>query len=227
MDKEIPLAGVMKKTMFTGIIQALGTVRGIAKKGADATIEIEGNINTDEVHLGDSIAVNGACLTVIAMAKNRFSANISAETMERTNLKLIHTGDKVNLEKALRMTDFLGGHLVLGHVDETGFIREKAVKSSSIIFGVEISPKTERYIIEKGSVTIDGISLTVNKLDKRRLYVNVIPHTAGVTTLGFRKIGDMVNIEADIIGKYVERFVRFPQEQEDKKAERFDWSALT
>ncbi|MDR2861719.1 MAG: riboflavin synthase [Syntrophobacterales bacterium] len=224
MDKEISLSGAMKKTMFTGIIQALGTVRSITRKGADAVIEIEGDINTDEVRLGDSIAVNGSCLTVIAIAKNRFSANISAETMARTNLKLIHGGDKVNLEKALRMTDFLGGHLVLGHVDETGFIRERAAKSSSIVFGVEISPKIERYVVEKGSITIDGISLTVNKLEERRLYVNVIPHTAGATTLGFRKIGDMVNIEADIIGKYVERFVRPAPEQE--KAERFDWSSL-
>ena len=212
--------------MFTGIIQALGTVRGIARKGADATIEIEGNINMDEVRLGDSIAVNGACLTVVAIARNCFSANISAETMERTNLKLIHAGDKVNLEKALRMTDFLGGHLVLGHIDETGFIRERTVKSSSIIFGVEVSPEIERYIVEKGSITIDGISLTVNKLDKRRLYVNVIPHTAGATTLGFRKIGDMVNIEADIIGKYVERFVHPSHEQGNKKAGQFDWSSL-
>lgn len=226
MDKEFFLSGALKKTMFTGIIQALGTVRGITRKGADATIEIEGDINTDEVRLGDSIAVNGVCLTVIAIAKNRFSANVSAETIERTNLKLVHAGDKVNLEKALRMTDFLGGHLVLGHVDETGLIREKTVKSSSIIFGVEISPKAERYVIEKGSITIDGISLTVNKLDKRRLYVNVIPHTAGVTTLGWRKVGDMVNIETDIIGKYVERFVRPAQEQENKRGGRFDWSAL-
>jgi riboflavin synthase len=226
MDKEFFLSGALKKIMFTGIIQALGTVRGITRKGADATIEIEGDINTDEVRLGDSIAVNGVCLTVIAIAKNRFSANVSAETIERTNLKLVHAGDKVNLEKALRMTDFLGGHLVLGHVDETGLIREKTVKSSSIIFGVEISPKAERYVVEKGSITIDGISLTVNKLDKRRLYVNVIPHTAGVTTLGWRKVGDMVNIETDIIGKYVERFVRSAQEQENKRGDRFDWSAL-
>jgi riboflavin synthase len=223
-DKETFLSGAMKKTMFTGIIQALGTVRGIARKGVDATIEVEGNIGMDEVRLGDSIAVNGACLTVIAMGRDRFTANISAETLERTNLKLLHAGDRVNLEKALRMSDFLGGHLVLGHIDETGFIRERTIKSTSVIFGVDISPKTERYIVEKGSITIDGISLTVNKLDKKRLYVNVIPHTAEVTTLGFRKIGDIVNIEADIIGKYVERFVRPPQEQE--KAERFDWSSL-
>jgi len=225
MDENFFLSGAMKKTMFTGIIQALGTVRGITRKNADATIEIEGNIGMDEVRLGDSIAVNGVCLTVTAISGNRFSANVSAETMERTNLKLIHGGDRVNLEKALRLTDFLGGHLVLGHVDETGFIRERAVKSSSIIFGVDISSKTERYIVEKGSITIDGISLTVNKLDKKRFYVNVIPHTAGATTLGFRKIGDMVNIEADIIGKYVERFVR-PAGQENKKTEQFDWSSL-
>ena len=225
MDENFFLSGAMKKTMFTGIIQALGTVRGITRKNADATIEIEGNIGMDEVRLGDSIAVNGVCLTVTAISGNRFSANVSAETMERTNLKLIHGGDRVNLEKALRLTDFLGGHLVLGHVDETGFIRERAVKSSSIIFGVDITSKTERYIVEKGSITIDGISLTVNKLDKKRFYVNVIPHTAGVTTLGFRKIGDMVNIEADIIGKYVERFVR-PTGQENKKTEQFDWSSL-
>ncbi|HQA83008.1 MAG TPA: riboflavin synthase, partial [Syntrophales bacterium] len=168
----------------------------------------------------------GTCLTVTAAAKDRFSADVSAESLERTNLKGLHVGDKVNLEKALRLTDFLGGHLVLGHVDETGIVREKAVKSSSVVLGIDVSPGAGRYIVEKGSVTVDGVSLTVNRFEKGRFYVNMIPHTAQVTTLGLRKVGDPVNIETDIIGKYVERFVRPGDGRKDGEKGEFDWSSL-
>lgn len=215
----------MKGTMFTGIVQALGTVRRITRKGQDAVAEIESGLDMSDVQLGDSIAVNGTCLTVTASGKGRFSADISAESLERTNLKGLHVGDRVNLEKALRLTDFLGGHLVLGHVDETGIIREKTVKSSSVILGIDVSPVAGRYIVEKGSITVDGVSLTVNRFEKGRFYVNMIPHTAQVTTLGLRKVGDLVNIETDIIGKYVERFVR-PSEMQDGGKSGFDWSSL-
>ena len=218
--------GMMKEVMFTGIVQALGMVRRINRKGQDAVIEIESGLDMGDVRLGDSIAVNGTCLTVTAAAKDRCSADVSAESLERTNLKGLHVGDKVNLEKALRLTDFLGGHLVLGHVDETGIVREKAVKSSSVVLGIDVSPGAGRYIVEKGSVTVDGVSLTVNRFEKGRFYVNMIPHTAQVTTLGLRKVGDPVNIETDIIGKYVERFVRPGDGRKDGEKGEFDWSSL-
>jgi len=180
----------MKEAMFTGIVQALGTVRRINRKGEDAIVEIEGGLDLDDVRLGDSVAVNGTCLTVTAIGRDRFSADVSAESLAKTNLKALHVGDKVNLEKALRLTDFLGGHLVLGHVDETGIIREKTVKSSSVILGIDVSPDTGRYIVVKGSITVDGVSLTVNRFENGRFYVNMIPHTAQVTTLGLKKVGD-------------------------------------
>ena len=204
----------------------MGTVRRINRKGQDAVIEIESGLDMGDVRLGDSIAVNGTCLTVTAGGKDRFSADVSAESLEKTNLKGIHVGDRVNLEKALKLTDFLGGHLVLGHVDETGIVREKTVKSSSIILGINITPEAGRYIVVKGSVTVDGVSLTVNRFENRCFYVNMISHTAQVTTLGLRKVGDAVNIETDIIGKYVERFVRSDDRQRGVAKGGFDWSSL-
>ena len=193
--------------MFTGIIQGMGAVRRITKKGDDAQLLIDAPLELEDVKIGDSVAVNGACLTVTAKSGHDFTADVSAETLKRTNLRALKTGDRVNLEKALRMSDFLSGHIVLGHVDGMGTIREKNVKSQSIIFGVEVEGALSRYVVEKGSITIDGISLTVNSYDKNRFYVNVIPHTAQVTTLGIRKVGDGVNIETDILGKYVEKFL--------------------
>jgi len=193
--------------VFTGIIQGLGTVRRMTKKGEDALLLIEASMGLEDVKTGDSVAVNGACLTVTARSERDFTADVSAETLARTNLGTVRVGDRVNLEKALRMSDFLSGHIVLGHVDGLGSVREKTVKSQSLIFGVEIEEGWSRYVVEKGSVTMDGISLTVNRCEKNRFYVNVIPHTAQVTTLGSRKVGDKVNIETDILGKYVEKFL--------------------
>jgi len=193
--------------VFTGIIQGMGAVRRMTKKGEDAQLLIDAPLELEDVKIGDSVAVNGACLTVTAKSGHDFTADVSAETLKRTNLRALKTGDRVNLEKALRMSDFLSGHIVLGHVDGMGTIREKNVKSQSIIFGVEIEEGLSRYVVEKGSITIDGISLTVNSYEKNRFYVNVIPHTAQATTLGIRKVGDGVNIETDILGKYVEKFL--------------------
>ena len=180
--------------MFTGIVQALGTVRRITRQGPDAVVEIESGLDMKDVRLGDSIAVNGTCLTVTASSKGRFTADVSAESLEKTNLKTLHIGDRVTLEKALRLTDFLGGHLVLGHVDETGFIREKTLKSSSVVLGIDVSPVAGRYIVVKGSITVDGVSLTVNRFERGRVYVNMINHTAQVNTFGQKKVGDTVNI---------------------------------
>ena len=186
----------------------MGSVGRITRKGADALLEIETAMNLQDIRIGDSVAVNGACLTVTARGDRGFTADVSAETLERTNLRMLKAGGRVNLEKAVRLNDFLGGHLVLGHVDGLGRVREMTRKANSLIFGIETDEKLLRYIVEKGSVAVDGISLTVNRCEKKRFYVNLIPHTARMTTLGFVKIGDFANIETDIIGKYVERLLQ-------------------
>jgi riboflavin synthase len=194
--------------MFTGIVQAMGVVRSLKRQGEDALLEVETSMDMSDVRLGDSMAVNGVCLTVTALKGNRFRADASAETLEKTNLGNFKSAERVNLEKALRPLDFMGGHLVLGHVDGVGMIREKASRSGSIIFGIDVDKTLTRYIVEKGSITVDGVSLTVNRCDRTRFYVNMIPHTAQVTTLGFKKASDAVNIETDIIGKYVEKLLK-------------------
>lgn len=202
--------------MFTGIIAAMGSIRRMTRKGADALLDVDTPMNLQDIRMGDSIAVNGACLTVIAKTDRCFTADVSAETLERTNLRMLKAGDRVNLEKAMRLNDFLGGHLVLGHVDGLGRIQEKSQKANSIIFGIETDEKLLRYVVEKGSIAIDGISLTVNRCEKKRFYVNMIPHTIQVTTLSFTKISDFVNVETDIIGKYVEKFLQ-PRQGMDRE----------
>jgi riboflavin synthase len=194
--------------MFTGIVENVGIVKDAARRGEDALLAIGTSMGLDDVRVGDSIAVSGACLTVVAVAKDTFSADVSAETLARTTLKDLKARDRVNLERALTMSTPLGGHFVLGHVDCVGDIRERKERSNSIIFGIEVGSETGRYIVRKGSVAVDGISLTVNRYEKNRFYVNIIPHTARETTLGFKKAGDRVNVETDILGKYVERFVQ-------------------
>jgi riboflavin synthase len=197
--------------MFTGIVEGLGKVSRLTTKGADAVLEITGGITLNDVAIGDSIAVNGACLTVTGKTANTFNADVSAETLSRTTLKNLKSGDKVNLEKSLRVGSFVGGHFVLGHVDKVCTILSRTQKSGSIIFAVEIDDSLSPCIVEKGSVAIDGISLTVNKLEKGRFYVNMIPHTADNTTLMQKKEGDLVNIETDILGKYVGKLLQTPQ----------------
>jgi len=197
--------------MFTGIIEGLGTIKRLNMKGADAVLEIEATIDMADVRLGDSIAVNGACLTVTEKNQNIFHADVSAETLDKTNLKQLHPGSNVNLEKSLRVGGYLGGHFVLGHVDGTGRVLSKEQKSGSVIFAIQTDDTLSRYIVEKGSVAIDGISLTINKVEKGRFYVNIIPHTAKKTTLLSKKESDTVNIETDILGKYVEKLLQSPR----------------
>jgi len=193
--------------MFTGIIQTMGSVKRLTGRGADALLDIEASLSLDEAKIGDSVAVNGACLTITAKTDKGFAADVSAETLAKTNLKALRTGDKVNLELALRVNDFLGGHIVLGHVDTVGAIASKTARSNSIVFGIDLDEAYMRYIVAKGSVAVDGISLTVNECEKKRFYVNMIPTTAKSTTLGFKKMADAVNIETDILGKYVEKLL--------------------
>lgn len=193
--------------MFTGIVAAMGSVRSLIRRGDDALLEVGTSLDLSDVQIGDSIAVSGACLTVTAKTGSTFTADVSAETLARTHLGTLKPGDAVNLEKALALGDRLGGHIVLGHVDGVGTIRQKALRSGSILFGFEIGPTFSRYVVAKGSVTIDGVSLTVNDCQKNLFYVNIIPHTAAGTTLGTKKAGDAVNIETDILARYVEKLL--------------------
>ena len=193
--------------MFTGIIQSIGTVGRILRRGADAVLEIESDLDLKDIQIGDSIAVNGACLTVVSKGAGRFSADVSAETLSKTNLSGLKSRGRVNLEKSLQLQGFLGGHLVLGHVDGLGAIVKKEVKSTSIIFGIEVEEGLKKYIVEKGSIAVDGISLTVNSLERNCFFINIIPHTAHATTLNDKSVHDQVNIETDIIGKYIISFL--------------------
>ena len=194
--------------MFTGIIQALGTMSRLIRQGDEGLLSITTDLPLDDVRIGDSIAVNGVCLTVTAKGSQTFTADVSAETLARTNLGSLHPGASVNLEKSLRLQDFLGGHLVLGHVDGLGRISEKTVRTKSLLFVFEVPDRLSKYIVEKGSLAVDGISLTVNRCVRNQFHVNMIPHTAHKTTLGSKRVSDLVNIETDIIGKYVERLMQ-------------------
>jgi riboflavin synthase len=194
--------------VFTGIIEGLGTVTGLTPMGGGVRLGIQSDFPLDGVSVGDSIAVNGACLTAVRVEANRFEVDVAPETLSRSTMGNVKVRDKVNLERALRLGDRLDGHLVTGHVDGMGKIVAKHAAGNAVLFSFEASEALGRYIVEKGSVAVDGISLTVNTCDRKGFQVSVIPHTAEVTTLGFRKVGDSVNIETDVIGKYVERFTK-------------------
>jgi riboflavin synthase len=193
--------------MFTGIIEGFGTVSVIRPSGMGKQITFDADFSLDDSKPGDSIAVNGACLTAVLVTGNRFRADLSPETLTKTTLGLAKIGDRVNLERALRFSDRLGGHLVAGHVDGVGSVYQREIQGNSIILTIAVPASLSPYFIEKGSVAVDGISLTVNNCLLERFNVSIIPHTAKLTTLSLKKIGDPVNIETDMIGKYVERFL--------------------
>lgn len=193
--------------MFTGIIEEMGIVKSIKSK----VITIEANKIFDDLKLGDSVSVNGTCLTVSSFSNKIFNADITSETLSRTNLGDLKSGFKVNLERALTLNGRLGGHIVSGHIDGVGIIKNISKKSEDIELVIEVPTNLMKYIIEKGSVAVDGISLTVAKVDnnKNNFSVAIIPHTLKETVLYYKKAGDKVNIENDIIGKYVERLLSF------------------
>jgi riboflavin synthase len=193
--------------MFTGIVEELGTIKAVNKGRESATLDIGAEKVVDGLNLGDSVAVNGVCLTVIRFDRTGFSAEVMAETLRKSNLGKLKSGDRVNLERAMRLGDRLGGHLVAGHVDATGTIRSTVREDIATVFTVDAPQEILRYVIEKGSVSIDGISLTVVDYDKKSFRVSIIPHTASQTTLGFKKSGDTVNLEADMLAKFVERLL--------------------
>ncbi len=193
--------------MFTGLIEGLGRVEGLIFKGPDAIVGLRAEFDLSGTLAGDSIAVSGSCLTVTIIEGDRFSADVSAETLSKTNLGGLKPGSVVNLERALRLGDRLGGHLVSGHVDGQARLISKTRTGGSIRLRYQTDPALTRYIIPKGSVALDGVSLTVNEVGRDYFMVNIIPHTADKTTLGLNKPGEMVNIETDLIGKYVEKLL--------------------
>ena len=202
--------------MFTGIIEEVGYIQHLDKvssyrpagtaSGQSIRLQVQAKTVLDDTKIGDSIAVNGVCLTVIDSTPN-FIADISAETLRLTNLGRLTAGSPVNLERSVRLGDRLGGHLVQGHVDETATITGWWDEGVSSIMRVSISDQAGRYIVYKGSVTVDGVSLTVSKREDNTFEVALIPHTKQVTTLGRKKVGDLVNVEVDLIGRYVERLL--------------------
>lgn len=191
--------------MFTGLIEDTGRVATFHRTGEAGILVVETALPTAEIAIGDSVAVNGACLTVTARSKNTLSFDVSPESMSRTLIGKLCSGTRVNLERALRMGDRLGGHIVSGHIDCPGKLTRSEFTSGNHQLNFTLPAAHTRYLVEKGSVTIDGISLTVNAVSRDSFSVNIIPHTYSNTTLGQLKIGDQVNIETDIIGKYVER----------------------
>jgi len=194
--------------MFTGLVEDLGEIIQVEGGTAGFSMVIASHFDLDFPDIGSSIAVDGVCLTVVGINKNRFTVDISPETLKKTTLQWKKKGDQVNLERALQVSDRLGGHLVTGHIDGIGTINSIEIKGNSLIFSITVPPEISKYLITKGSVGVDGVSLTVNEVKENHFSVNIIPHTARVTTLGRKKIGDKVNIETDLIGKYVEKFLR-------------------
>jgi len=193
--------------VFTGIIEEMGTIRAIKHGTKSSVLSIGASRVLEDTKLGDSICTNGVCLTVVKIGTDTFDADVMAESIRRTNLGDLKTGDKVNLERALRLCDRLGGHIVSGHVDGTGKVQSLVREDNAVWVTIEAKPEILRYIIEKGSITIDGISLTVAYVDNEVFKVSIIPHTGAETTLLKKKAGDKVNLENDLIGKYVEKLI--------------------
>jgi riboflavin synthase len=192
--------------MFTGIVQGVGTVRAIELRGGDVTVVFDtGCITLDDVEPGGSIAVNGVCLTATAFDRTSFTADVSRETLSLTTLRDWQVGARVNLEKALLAGQPLGGHYVTGHVDGVGEVVARHDDARSVRMVFRVPPGLARYVARKGSICIDGVSLTVNGVDRDRFDVNLVPHTLAVTTLGTLQAGSRVNLEVDIIARYVER----------------------
>ena len=192
--------------MFTGIIQAMGAIVRVEPRGGDTRLVIDtGGLDTSDVAIGDSICVSGVCLTAVAIDAAGIAADVSNETLACTTFGMLKSGDSVNLEKSLRLSDRLGGHLVSGHVDGVGRVVAVEPDARSQRWTFEVPSELSRYIAAKGSVCIDGASLTVNEVATNRFGVNLIPHTIGATTFQYKRVGDAVNIEVDLIARYVER----------------------
>ena len=208
--------------MFTGLVEEMGKIVNISKKATGLGITIKGDKVVEKIKIGDSIAVNGVCLTVTEFSRNTFTADVMYETIERSGLKRITAGEAVNLEKSLTLTTFLGGHLVMGDVDSEAEIISIVPKGIAKLYKFQLEEKHRqniKYVVEKGRVTIDGASLTVIDTDDASgtFSVSLIPHTLENITLGKKKVGDFVNIETDLFGKYVEKILKFNNTETEKK----------
>jgi riboflavin synthase len=207
--------------LFTGLIEDLGTLREVRRGAEETRLTVATALPMSELTLGESIAVNGICLTVVAFGNGSFSADVSTETVARTTFAELAPGHRVNLERALRLSDRLGGHLVSGHVDGVGTVLERTREGNATRFTFRIPAALSRYLVSKGSVAVDGISLTVNAVDGETFSLTIIPHTMVMTTLQALAAGGRVNIETDIIGKYVERFLRAGEGKESSIDRQF------
>ena len=193
--------------MFTGLIEEIGKIAKILTGNKSLKIKVLASKVIEDIKIGDSVAINGTCLTVVELFNDGFSFDVSQETLNRTNLKNLKIGDFVNLERALKVSDRLGGHIVQGHVDTTSVITGLIPYGEHTLLKIKLPENYKNFVIEKGSIAVDGISLTINKIENKEIYINVIPHTMESTNLQYRKVGDTVNLEFDILGKYVLQYI--------------------
>ena len=194
--------------MFTGIVEEMGGITVMNKSLSGAKLTILASTVMSDLKIGDSVSVNGICLTVVSRSERDFSVEVSPETLSVTTLGSFAVGMPVNLERAMKLNERIGGHLVAGHVDGVGVIRGRQQDANAIIFTIAAPPEILRYCVAKGSITVDGISLTINAVSEQGFSVAIIPHTAKVTILGLKQVNDTVNLESDLIGKYVERLLQ-------------------
>ena len=204
--------------MFTGIVEEMGQIRSIVRGASSAVLSIEANLILEDLKIGDSVAVSGVCLTATSIGAGGFTADVMHETLNRSSLGALQKGSHVNLERAMLANGRFGGHIVSGHIDGTGTIGSIQKDDNALWYTILADAKLLRYIVEKGSVTIDGISLTVADVQSDRFAVSLIPHTAKVTVLGEKRTGDIVNLETDIIGKYVEKLMKPAVEETKQKS---------
>lgn len=207
----------MKSSLFTGIVEEIGTVSNIIKGEKSIKLSLQCSKILEDTKLGDSISVNGICLTVTHLSKGAFTADVMPETLRSTNLGQLKIGYKVNLERAMSPQNRFGGHIVSGHIDGTGTITHIDKEDNAVWFTIQAAGEILKYIIHKGSISVDGISLTVQHVDRLQFKVSVIPHTRDYTILPMKKVGDIVNLECDIVGKYIERLMNFKSEGTDDK----------
>jgi riboflavin synthase len=194
--------------MFSGIVEEMGAVTVLRKTLEGARLTILASTVMDDLKIGDSVSVNGICLTVVSRSERDFSVEVSPETLSVSTLGGFAVGMPVNLERAMKLNERIGGHLVAGHVDGVGVIRSRQQDSNAIVFTIGAPPEILRYCVAKGSVTVDGISLTINAITEQGFSVAIIPHTAKMTIVGLKQVNDTVNLESDLIGKYVERLLQ-------------------
>lgn len=204
--------------MFTGIVEEIGKIVRVEKGAKSSRLTVSGDKIFSDLKLGDSVATNGVCLTVTSFSKGIFTADVMNETLKRSNLGELRQGSMVNLERAMIANGRFGGHIVSGHIDGTGVITKIEQDDIAVWYTIRADRKIMKYIIEKGSVAIDGISLTIAKVTDNDFSVSLIPHTAKETVLGYKKTGDTVNLENDVVGKYIEHFLSFKEEPETKSS---------